>query len=320
MARLISARPLRRQAERRPWVQRLLERAEALIAWVFWEGSALLGPRRAAATGRALLRLLGPRMEKSRHLRRNFTLALPEKTPAEVEDLVRSAWGSLGAVMAEYPHLGTIAGSESYLEVVVEDEFRRRVKLGEQVVLVSAHLANWELTLAAAQRLGFDAMAVYTPLSNRYIDRRLAEYRSRAGFNLVARDEATRGLMRHLSKGGTVGLVVDQRVDGGEPVSFFGRDMWTSTTPARLALRFGCPLVPLRSERLGPARYRVTFYAPIEADRRAEDEGSRAVAMTRRVNQHFEEWIRARPGEWLCSKRRWPKSEYTRAEHQREED
>jgi Kdo2-lipid IVA lauroyltransferase/acyltransferase len=29
--------------------------------------------------------------------------------------------------------------------------------------------------------------------------------------------------------------------------------------------------------------------------------------MTLRVNAHFEDWIRERPEQWLCARRRWPK-------------
>ncbi len=32
--------------------------------------------------------------------------------------------------------------------------------------------------------------------------------------------------------------------------------------------------------------------------------------MMRRVNEHFEVWIREKPGEWMCMKRRWPKPIY----------
>jgi lauroyl/myristoyl acyltransferase len=32
-----------------------------------------------------------------------------------------------------------------------------------------------------------------------------------------------------------------------------------------------------------------------------------AVAMTRLINEHFEEWIKEAPEHWMCLKRRWEK-------------
>jgi KDO2-lipid IV(A) lauroyltransferase len=113
--------------------------------------------------------------------------------------------------------------------------------------------------------------------------------------------------MQEIGKGRSIGLVVDQRVDAGEPVPFFGRDMLTSTTPATLALRYACDLIPLRVERTAPARFRVTFYPPIPVPADAPDKHHRAVQMTSEINKIFEEWIKAQPYEWLCSKRRWAK-------------
>ena len=36
--------------------------------------------------------------------------------------------------------------------------------------------------------------------------------------------------------------------------------------------------------------------------------------MTRRLNVLFESWIRERPGEWMCMKRRWSLREVRKAQ------
>ena len=113
--------------------------------------------------------------------------------------------------------------------------------------------------------------------------------------------------MRELGNGRSVGLLVDQRVDSGEPVPFFGLEMNTSTTPARLALRYHCDLIPIRIQRLGNARFRATFEPPITPTGEFTDEHEKILDMTRQLNELFETWIRDQPQDWLCSKRRWPK-------------
>jgi KDO2-lipid IV(A) lauroyltransferase len=135
----------------------------------------------------------------------------------------------------------------------------------------------------------------------------LYKARARMGINMLPRDSGVRTLVRELGSGRSIGLLVDQRVDSGEPVPFFGLEMNTSTTPARLALRYHCDLIPIRVQRLGGARFRVSFEPPIIPGPGITDEHMKILDMTRQLNELFETWIREQPREWLCSKRRWAK-------------
>jgi KDO2-lipid IV(A) lauroyltransferase len=259
--------------------------------------------------GRSLLRALGPRLQKSRQLRLNLRIAFPEKADAEIETLLRAVWGNLGAVLAEYPHLDTICAREAdeRLKRVVAGDIRALREPGTPGIFVAAHLANWEIPAAAAVRLGLPLGVLYTPAANPRVDRMLQRQRQVLGCTFFDRDADMRELLRHLSKGGCVGVIMDQRVDSGEPIPFFGHDKATTLVPARLALRLGCELVPVRVQRLEGARFRLTFYDPVRPDPGAANEVERARQMMAKVNLLFEAWIREQPQDWLCSKRRWPK-------------
>ena len=68
-----------------------------------------------------------------------------------------------------------------------------------------------------------------------------------------------------------------------------------------------CPMVPVHVERLPGARFRVVFDEPIALS--PEDPEAPADA-TRLFLRSLERWIGAQPGQWLCTKRRWPKPSY----------
>lgn len=309
MAKLLLGNSLKKAADRMPALKHLLWGIEALVIGAFMGICALLSPGRASAAGRWLFRLAGPHLDKTRIFRRNLSLAFPDKSTAEIEGLIREIWGNAGAVLAEYPHLQTIAdpAPPQRLEVVIEGGSRVFRQNGKPAVFVGAHLSNWELPPAAGVKLGLPVSVVYTPLQNPWLDRMLYKAREKMGFSLVPRDGGMRTLIRELGRGRSIGLVVDQRVDEGEPVPFFGIDMNTTITPARLALRYDCELIPIRVERLNGARFRVTFHAPVTPPAGVTDEHRKALAMTRKVNDLFEAWISENPQDWLCSKRRWPK-------------
>jgi hypothetical protein len=169
-------------------------------------------------------------------------------------------------------------------------------------------VGNWELTAAVAIRQGIPITVIYAPSKNPFIDRMLRGRREALGCGLVSLEEGARPLMRELAGGRSVGLVVDTRDDDGVPVPFFGLDKLTTLAPARLALRFGCELIPGRVERLGPARFRLTAHAPIRPDPALKSDREQAIQMMAELNRLFEQWIRERPEQWLCMKRAWPKS------------
>jgi KDO2-lipid IV(A) lauroyltransferase len=51
----------------------------------------------------------------------------------------------------------------------------------------------------------------------------------------------------------------------------------------------------------------VTFHSPVRADDTTLETPAQTMQMTRKINALFESWIRERPQEWMCTKRRWSK-------------
>jgi len=294
------------------WSPRLLRILWALEAGLVGLAGALarlLPPDMASAAGHRLMAGLGPRLDKTRLIRRNLKIAFPDKDEAETRLLIRAIWGNLGSVLGEYPHLGQICkpGPGQRLDCVIEGSPEVFRNTGKAAVFVTAHLANWELAAGAVVQQGVPLSAVYTKMQNPSMDRLLFNARKSLGCGLVERDSAARELLRCLKRGTSIGLLVDQRVDAGEPVVFFGRDMLTSITPAQLALRYDCELIPIQIQRLRGARFRITFHQPVVADDENAGNPEKILQMTRKINILFESWIRARPHEWMCTKRRWPK-------------
>jgi KDO2-lipid IV(A) lauroyltransferase len=308
VARFVLGNRLGKAADRSSALQRALWLLEAGVFRGFLAMLRRLPVERATAIGRRIATRIGPGLPKHGKILRNLELAFPEKTPAEREELARRIWGGVGALLVEYAHLDHIClGPDGgRLETVVAGNVRAFGENGRPAIFVAAHLANWELCAAALMR-HTSVTAVYTPLQNPYLDALLARCREPLGCRLLPRDESMRGLIRELAAGRSIGLVMDQRVDSGKPVPMFGIEKLTTLVPARLALRHDCDLVPLRTERLGDARYRVTIYPPITADDPDAPESEQALQMTRKINATFEDWIRKRPADWFCAKRRWPK-------------
>jgi KDO2-lipid IV(A) lauroyltransferase len=310
LARSVFARH-RDHAPPHPAVAATVRVLEMLAARAFWGLCALLPVARASALGAALLRRVGPRLPKQRHVETNLARVLPEATAAERARVARAVWGNLGAVMAEYPHLRRIV--DERVEVRFDPGVRELLRRDGPRVFCAAHLANWELAAAQIVALGVPLTVVYARANDARIDALLDRYRRQLGCTLVEKRDSARELMATLKRGGSVGLVADTRVDDGESVPFFGAAAPTATAPARMALRFDAPLIPVHVERRDDARFRIHFVAPIEPPADAADEREAARRMTASFMALVEEWVRADPGRWMCTKRRWPKDRRRRA-------
>ncbi|MFO1188759.1 MAG: lysophospholipid acyltransferase family protein [Alphaproteobacteria bacterium] len=113
-------------------------------------------------------------------------------------------------------------------------------------------------------------------------------------------------MMEALAQGATVVMLADQRMNNGITVPFFGIPAMTASALARLAFRFDVPVVPVQTERLAPATFKVTVEEPLDVPRSGNAAIDEAAMMTA-VNNRIEAWIRARPEQWLWLHRRWPR-------------
>lgn len=265
---------------------------------------------RASALGGWLGRTFGPWLAVSDVARRNLEAAFPEKPAEEIAAIVRAMWDNLGRVAAEFAHLGDIEvyGTDGRVEMVGAEIIEQLRDDGVGGIFVAAHLGNWEITPLAASQKGLSLTHVYRAANNPQVEPILQKLRAPLGGAHVPKGApGARKLIAALRQGEHLAMVADQKQNDGIPVPLFGRDAMTAPALAQLALKFDCPVVPTRVERLGGARFRLTVYPALDLPSSGDREADVAETM-RRINALFETWIRERPEQWLWLHRRWPDS------------
>jgi KDO2-lipid IV(A) lauroyltransferase len=120
--------------------------------------------------------------------------------------------------------------------------------------------------------------------------------------------QGARAALTHLQAGGSLGLLVDQKMNDGIAVPFFGRAAMTAPAIAQFALRFDAPILPVHVVRLGPARFRMICEPPLNIARTG-DKKTDTYAILLAVNTTLERWIREQPESWLWLHRRWPRKD-----------
>jgi KDO2-lipid IV(A) lauroyltransferase len=248
----------------------------------------------------------------ARHRRvalQNLELAFPEWSPAERKSIAKKSFGNIGTAAVE---LATSAGldRESYLarlDFEGWENFERAEQAGKGVLLMTAHIGNWEALAQAPVLRGKPVAFVARPLDNPYLEREIRRIRERFGNRTIMKRWAARQLIRTLRSGGVTGLLIDQRVhpNEGRAYDFFGHPAYTTPLMARLSLRTGAPVVPVFGIPLeGWKRFRIVYRPPIFPEPNGEDAVDR---LTLQYLRTIEEAIREWPELWLWAHRRWRK-------------
>ncbi len=278
---------------------------EAIPVFLFYGLCALLPLDAASGFGGWLGRTIGPLMGISRRADRNLRRAMPELDAAARRRIIRGMWDNLGRVVAEYPHLPEFI-AKNRITVTGAQWIKDMARLGRGGIIMSGHIANWETGPLTAAHLGAPMAVIYRAPNNPYVDWLIK--RARLKVSPLTVPKGTEGaikLMRHLRNKGQVGILIDQKLNEGIEVPFFGINARTTPTPAELSIRFGCPMVMARCIRRGGAYFDVEILeaiTPHTSDRVAD-----AATLTRAMTAQLERWIREYPEQWLWLHNRWPK-------------
>ena len=297
----------KRIARTAPTLSKFIAGIEASLLLCWTHLLRALPPGVASRLASSIFGFFGPSGDKGIKAERNLRIAFPDHNDHQINDLIKKTFQHLGLANVELAQAERAwEQRESRFEVQCEDpEIEALLKPGRAAVLVTAHVGAWQYTVMLSTLLGLELTSLYAPESNPRIGSLLLRLRKALRCNWISRDSSMRPLMKELSAGRCVGLVTDIRVDQGETLAFFGQPAATNVVPAKLALRYQCPLISVRCDRLPGHRYRLVLSKIFHPG--PGDSETQIRQMSSALNREFESWITRNPGQWLCLSRRWPK-------------
>jgi KDO2-lipid IV(A) lauroyltransferase len=284
----------------------------ALLALVSYVVTLLVPERFVVQAGGFMARQTGKRIPRLDRLgMRNLSLAFPEKTEAERREILRQSWDNMGRAAVEYFFIDRIwdfdpvATKPGRIEIEGVERFVKLATDDKPAIILSAHLANWELPMVAAARHGLAAAALFARPRNRWIANMvMARRQSVMGELVMSGPGALHRLARALEAGSHLGLLVDQFYDRGPTITLFGHTTKANSIFARLARQFECPVHTVRVVRLPGDRFRIELGEELDLPRDASGRIDVAAA-SQMVGSLIEGWVREHPGQWLWVHRRW---------------
>ena len=297
-------------------LQKIGWRGEA-AAWDAYQGAfRAMGLTRASDAGAALLKAIGPRLSVDKVARVNMRIAFPEAHDREIDRLVEAMWDNIGRLAGEFPntHRFDMSGDSRDVRVEGVEILAEYARAQQPVVLISGHLANWELMAAVIMRHLPSCRVTYRHANNPIIDQRIVAQRRAYGVRILAPKggDGAKEILKSLKAGESVALMNDQKMNDGIAAPFFGREAMTASGPARLALRAGAPLVPMSIVRSGGPRFIVRVHEPLP-EPSATERGAAILETVTRINRFVEDRIREAPSQWFWVHRRFDKAIYKQA-------
>ncbi|MFS0739190.1 lipid A biosynthesis acyltransferase [Brevundimonas sp. 3P9-tot-E] len=290
--------------------QELVWRLEAAAFQGLFGFLRLLGVERASGFGGKLLRTLGPLTGTHKTVTRNLRIAFPDMDAAERDSLAVEQWEQTGRTFAELAVMDRLTPESGRIDIVGLERLHAVRDSGKPVVLISGHLANFEVMAAVIMSAGVPCQVTYRAANNPYVDALIRQSRERYGIKLFApKGDGTRELMAGMKRGESIALLVDQKYSQGPEVEFFGQPVNASPGAARMALKFGTVMQPLSVVRLPGVRFRVTAHEPIAVPDTG-DKAADVLAGVQAANRFVEDRVREHPVDWFWVHKRWPPQVY----------
>ena len=244
----------------------------------------------------------------------NLGFAFPEKSPAEIDALVRRCYRHCGLLLIEIvllPRKLQVENWRSYASLIRGDLILDGLLTDRPLLIVTAHFGNWELAGFALGRLGFKTYAIARVLDNPHLETFLKKFRQATGQTIIAKKDDFDRLAAVMQAGGKVATLGDQDAGPrGVFVEFLGRPASAHKAVALMAMQFDAKMIVIgvpriaENARRGLGRYEIVCEDSIDPrDYLSRPDAVKAI--TQRYHDALARLIRAHPEQYFWLHRRW---------------
>lgn len=227
------------------------------------------------------------------------------------ESVIKQNFRNLGKSLVEVIKIYYGLGGRiiSNVEIRGVERFTNALKKDSGVLVITGHCGNWELNALACSAKVAPINVVVRPINNPFINWLVEITRKKYGNKVINKQGALKGILLALKRNEAVGILMDQSVLSSEGVmaDFLGKKDYIMKTPALIAMKTGCAVLPAFIRRTDRGHV-IEAVEEIEVDKSGDSEKA-VFNNTVRFSKAIEDYIRKNPSEWLWMHRRWKRIE-----------
>jgi len=183
-------------------------------------------------------------------------------------------------------------------------------KDGRAIIYISAHYSSWELGFSALGSYVENIAGVFKKMNNLAYQEWVLESRARFGNSALEKSNVIKPLIKQLRQKKAVGIIIDTTINPKEglDVSFLGKKIRQTSTPAFLARKFDACIIPVTIRTDDDEHYELTLFDEIKVDK-SDDEKEDIRKATQLQADWLAKLVQDEPKFWFWVHRRF-KNEY----------
>jgi Kdo2-lipid IVA lauroyltransferase/acyltransferase len=239
---------------------------------------------------------------------KNLKLAFPEKSDKEIRQIIKGCYINVITVIAEFFYFPKL--NKEKLNKLIKFEkpeiFAEKLKKGKGLVIISAHIGNWELmAFGGSQLAGFPFNVIVKEQSNIKLDREINRVRELRGNKMIDMSRAMREVLSLLRQNKIIAMLGDQAAPRENvKVNFFIPGVPVFEGAARFAIKTQAQVLFGISFRNDDGNYFVRMI-DIDMSKYKEYNDENIKLLTQEHTKILEDCIRQRPDHWLWFHKRF---------------
>jgi KDO2-lipid IV(A) lauroyltransferase len=237
----------------------------------------------------------------------NLKAIFPGLPDSEICKIRKEAFRNFAKYLVDFFRFSKI--NKAYIKKTVKIEnifyFDQALAKNKGVIVLTAHIGNWELGGIVIALSGYDFWVVALPHKDRRVDRFFNHQRESKGMHVIPLGKAVRQCFNRLKENKLVALAGDRDFTrNGVVLDFFGKPTFFPEGPAVFSLKTGAPIVPGFMFRNPDDTLTLRMEKPVEfnptGDKAADIKG-----LISRYKLIIEDYIRRYPNQWYMFRRFW---------------
>lgn len=267
----------------------------------------LLSVDNSASLCSFIAKKIGPYLRVTKTARKNLKRVYSNAT--DIEKVINDLWDNYGRYIGEFPFINVLNSSEldKRVKVIGLEKVEAFKKTNQPFILFLSHQANWDFVIRKINDIYPKFGIAYRKANNPYVDREILKERENdQHITMIAKGPSgAKSIIKAIKSGASLAMLVDQKMNNGIEVPFFGFPAMTAPALARISLQYQYPIVPLQIVRIRKSSYfELILHDPLKPLIDKDIEKSCYNIMLE-INKILEQWIREKPEQWFWFHNRW---------------
>ncbi|RKY31123.1 MAG: hypothetical protein DRP74_05500 [Candidatus Omnitrophota bacterium] len=241
----------------------------------------------------------------------NLKVIFPEKSVREIRRIRIRMFRNFAKYLVDFFRFEKLTKEEvaKNVKVLNRHYLDQALARNKGVIVLSAHIGNWELGGAVVALAGYPIWVVAMTHKYKKVNDFFVNQRKNKGINVIPMERAVKQCLTVLNENKLLGLIGDRDfTERGITEDFFGKPMLFPVGPAGFALKTGAAIVPTFIVRNPDDNFTLMIEKPIIVEPSISNKNGGDEKLRKVISQYkiiFEEYIRKYPDQWYMFRKFW---------------